>query len=127
MKRYDIPVNTIWPQCVNGKTQVYLADETDETIMNMVAEFAETAKEYEAELAKKMEALEKHGKLYNDAQEELAKKDEEIARLRKALEEAGRWLKDADAQIVEYDHGVPYEIIGITKEVIREALGKEGE
>jgi hypothetical protein len=58
-------------------------DEVNEIIMNMVDEFAETAKEYEAELAKK-------DKLYNElyviTNEEMDKLAAKIAQLSKALE-----------------------------------------
>lgn len=66
MKRYKVCWGQLRPaeEIDRGGGFVYLADETDETIMNMVDEFAETAKEYDAELAKK---------------------DKEIARLREKL------------------------------------------
>ena len=59
---------------------------------------------------------------WDEVDTERAKDKEEIKRLKKTLGKAGEWLRDADSQIVEYDHGVPYDIIGIAKQIIREAL-----
>lgn len=44
-------------------------------------------------------------------------------RLTATMQEALTWLEECDPQIIEHNHGVPYDHIGITIEALRSALG----
>jgi len=119
MKRYDGYIlrfiNHEGGATQQEPAEVYLASETDETIMNMVDEFAETAKDYEADRAKDREEIEslkrknelliqtiEHSKeeiarlieSYNKAvdplEQDVKRLNVEIARLRNALEQIER-------------------------------------
>jgi len=91
MKRYDGYIlrfiNHEGGATQQEPAEVYLASEVDETIMNMVDEFAETAKDYEADRAKDKEEINRL-KLDNGILVDWCKeKDSEIMRLK--IEQTG--------------------------------------
>src|SRR5512135_2469777 len=45
-----------------------------------------------------------------------------VRELEDALREIEKWLSDANPQMVEYDHGVPYDVVGCALESARAAL-----
>jgi hypothetical protein len=88
VKRYDLE-GTGWgeEEMVERENGDYCEyDEVNEIIMNMVDEFAETAKEYEAEFVKKDEEIDKDRKRERELLGDKIRLSNNITRLRKALE-----------------------------------------
>jgi hypothetical protein len=92
MKEYYIELHELWNVPGDGKEKVFLASEVDEVIMNMVSEFAETAKDYESEQVRDKEEIArlKHAICPDDSVTDI-----------EALEEIAQELNWAEEKLIE--------------------------